>query len=520
MKFFQSARPPTGASPTGASPTGASPTGASPAGGSSAGESLVELLPIGPAALGRLVAVLLGVGLAISGCGQGSAQGSGSDALPDFSAGALVIEGVRVLPMDEERTLEDQAVVVQDGRIAWIGRAEDLDLPEGAVRVNGTGRTLLPGLAEMHAHVPGDEAPRDLLEDILFLYVANGITTIRGMLGAPGQLVVREELERGDLVGPHMIVGAPSLNGNTAPDPATAERLVRGYADQGYDFLKIHPGIPMDSWDRMVEVAGEVGITYAGHVPEDVGIQHALETDIATVDHLDGYLQGALSQELQSRLAGNLGVIPTAEMISGIDWDRVDELVDLTVREGAWNVPTLYLWENFYAPIDADSMIAQPEMSHVPRSMREGWASAKKRRGSETAAVAEAVAEARLRLLRKLHSAGAGILMGTDSPQMFNVPGFALHHELLIMGEVMSPFEVLASGTRNVAEYVDASLGGESDFGTVAVGQRADLILVEGNPLERLGDVARLAGVMVAGRWISGEEIQAGLDALAEKYGR
>lgn len=468
----------------------------------------------------RHTATLLFLGMAGVGCGQGSGQSSGSDAPPGFSTDALVFDGVRVLPMDEERTLEDQTVVVQDGRVAWIGRAEDVQVPEGAVRVDGAGRTLLPGLAEMHAHVPGDDAPRELLEDILFLYVANGITTIRGMLGAPGQLLVREELERGEVVGPHMIVGAPSLNGKTAPDPASAERLVREYAAQGYDFLKIHPGIPLDAWDRMVEVAAEVGITYAGHIPEGVGIQHALETDIATVDHLDGYLQGALSQDLQTRLAGNLGVIPTAEMVSGIDWERVDELVDLTVTEGAWNVPTLYLWENFYAPLDADSMIAQPEMNHVPRSMREGWAAAKKRRGSETLEVSAAMAEARLRLLRKLHAAGAGILMGTDSPQMFNVPGFALHHELLIMGEVMSPFEVLASGTRNVSEYVAASLGADSDFGTVAVGQRADLILVEGNPLDRLGDVANLAGVMVSGRWISGDEIRSGLDGLTEKYGR
>ena len=454
--------------------------------------------------------------LVTASCSPGTAQDE--DGRVTLTADAIAIENVRVLPMDEERVLEEQTVVVQNGRIAWMGPASAADVPDGARRVDGSGRTLLPGLAEMHAHVPQDNAPRDLLEDILFLYVANGITTIRGMLGAPGQLEVREELARGELVGPHMIVGAPSINGSSAPDPETAERLVRSYHEQGYDLLKIHPGVPLDAWDRMVATANEVGISWGGHIPEEVGIEHALRTGISTVDHLDGYLQNALSDELKARLAGNLGVVPTAELVSGVDWDRVDAMVELTAEVGAWNVPTLYLWENFYAPVDPDSLLALQEMRYIPRQMSEGWAAAKRRRGAETAEVAQAIADARLRLLEQLDQAGAGILMGTDSPQMFNVPGFALHHELLIMGKAMSPYEVLASGTRNVAEYVGQSLGQPSDFGTVMVGNRADLILVDGNPLEDLSTVGRLDGVMVEGRWMSGDEIRQGLARLEEKY--
>lgn len=462
--------------------------------------------------------------LTLAACARGNAQDGGEagaeghlDAA-SLSAGAVAFEGVDVLPMDSERTLQNQTVVVQDGVIAWMGSSADAEVPEEVTRIDGAGRTLLPGLAEMHAHVPGDNAPRDLMEDILFLYVANGITTIRGMLGAPGQLGVRAELESGELLGPNLIVGAPSLNGNSAPNPEVAERLVRTYKEQGYDFLKIHPGVPLVAWDRMVEVAREVGITYAGHVPEGVGIEHALRTNIGTVDHLDGYFQGALPNEMIERLSGNLGVIPTAEILAGIDWGRVDELVALTVEHGVWNVPTLYLWENFYAPIDVDSMLALPEMRYVPARMSEGWASAKRRRGAESTEVARGVAEARLRLLSKLDQAGAGILMGTDSPQMFNVPGFALHHELLIMGKAMSPYTVLASGTRNVAQYVGSSLGLDDQFGTVAVGNRADLILVNGSPLDDLAAISDLAGVMVRGRWIARDEIDAGLERIASKY--
>ncbi len=471
--------------------------------------------PAGAFAFGSTAAVCV-----VAACNPGAAQ-SGGDGAPfdQLTSGAVAFENVRVLPMDEERVLDDHTVVVQGDSIAWMGPTDDARLPEGVRLIDGRGRTLMPGLAEMHAHVPGDNTPRQLMDDVLFLYVANGITTIRGMLGAPGQLQIREELRSGQVIGPRMIVGAPSINGNSAPEPRVAEQLVRSYKEQGYDFLKIHPGVPLDAWDRMVEVAREVGITYAGHVPEDVGIEHALRTGIQTVDHLDGYFQDAISDALRQRLAGDLGVVPTADVVAGIDWERVDELVRITVDEGVWNVPTLYLWENFYAPVDADSMIAQPEMQYVPARMREGWAAAKKRRGSESVEVARSVADARTTLLRKLNEAGAGILMGTDSPQMFNVPGFALHHELVIMGRVMPAWDVLASGTRNVATYVGSSLGLDNRFGTVVVGNRADLILVEGDPLTDLGRLGDLAGVMVAGRWLSGEEIRDGLAAIEGRYG-
>ena len=108
-----------------------------------------------------------------------------------------------------------------------------------------------------------------LVHDILFLYVANGITTIRGMLGAPNQLELRRQTASAELLGPTIFVGAPSLNGTSAPNPEAGARLVREHKAAGYDFLKLHPGLSLATYDAIVATSREVGITWGGHVSAD-----------------------------------------------------------------------------------------------------------------------------------------------------------------------------------------------------------------------------------------------------------
>src|SRR5687767_7933277 len=184
-------------------------------------------------------------------------------ARPSAAPSVAAFVDVNVVPMDRERILERQTVVVQGGRISVIGPARTTRVPNGAVRIDGRGKYLMPGLAEMHAHIPGANAPDQLIRDIMFLYVANGITTIRGMLGAPNQLTLRRQTASGEVLGPTIFVGAPSLNGNSAPTPDSAAKLVRAHKAAGYDLLKLHPGLKRPVYDAIVATAREVGITYA-----------------------------------------------------------------------------------------------------------------------------------------------------------------------------------------------------------------------------------------------------------------
>jgi imidazolonepropionase-like amidohydrolase len=424
------------------------------------------------------------------------------------------------------RTLPDQTVLVRDGRVAWMGPAAQARLPEGVTRVDGRGRFLMPGLAKMHAHVPPQQnVTEEQLRDLMFLYVANGVTTIRGMLGAPYQLALRDRLARGELLGPQFLVAAPSLNGNSAPDPATARRLVAEHKAAGYDLVKLHPGLSRATYDAAVEAARASGITLGGHVSAGVGLARTLEARQGSIDHLDGYVEALIPDSLRERaMAGELPLGRAIASISGTE-SELRALAQRTKTAGVWNVPTAFLWESFFGPVTAEAAAARPEMRYVSPLMVRGWTTQKRDRAAAdaeqemTPALSARYLQLRRRVLKALADEGAPLLMGTDSPQMFNVPGFALHREVALMAEAGVPaYTVLESGTRNVARYAREVLGKPDDFGTVAVGKRADLVLLDADPLADVRHLARRAGVMVRGRWLPAEELERGLAAIAAKH--
>ncbi|HEX6746963.1 MAG TPA: amidohydrolase family protein [Longimicrobium sp.] len=417
---------------------------------------------------------------------------------PDTTVTAFV--GVTVVPMDTERLLADQTVVVRGERIVEVGPARSVRIPEGARRVDGRGKWLMPGLAEMHGHVPPPSAPPAYTEHVLFLYLANGITTVRGMLGAPGQLELRRRAAAGEIASPTLYLAGPSFNGQSVSSPEQAISMVRAQKAEGWDLLKVHPGLTRPEYDAMARTARELGIRFGGHVPEEVGLMHAIEMGQETFDHIDGYVEA---------LDGEEGPVDDA---------RLAEVVRRTREAGAWVVPTMALWEVLYNTADLDSLRAYPELRYVPRQQVEAWISAFRQRAASPqfdAAASRNVIANRLRILGALHRGGARILMGTDAPQQFSVPGFSLHRELRRMSAAgMSPFAILASGTRSVGEY----FRGQDRFGTVAAGQRADLLLLDANPLADVANVSRIAGVMARGRWLPRAEIDAGLERIAAAY--
>jgi hypothetical protein len=438
---------------------------------------------------------------------------------------AIAITDVAVIPMDRDRMITNQTVVVENGRITALGPAASTAVPPNATKIDGRGKFLLPGLAEMHAHVPPNGATEQVLRDILFLYIANGVTSIRGMLGAPYQIDLRRRLAAGEILGPRFFVAAPSINGNSAPDPATGARLVREHKAAGYDLLKIHPGPSLATYDSVRIVASQVGITLGGHVPAAVGVEHAIRTRQATIDHLDGYIEGAVSDEIKRRIASPTDTVRPGEMYRSVTPERMRALARATVASGVWNVPTMYLWENFSSPRSPEELGAPEEMKYASRQQVTGWMNQKRQRGEldrqlgVTAEDNELLVRLRRQMLKMLADAGAPLLMGTDSPQMFNVPGFALHRELNVMVAAgLTPYQVLESGSRNVARYAREVLKLEANFGTVAVGQDADLVLLDANPLQDVRNLARRAGVMVRGRWVSAEEITRGLAELEGRH--
>lgn len=407
---------------------------------------------------------------------------------------------VNVVPMDRERVIENQTVLVRDGRIAEIGPANKIKVPDGAVRIDGAGKYLMPGLAEMHGHIPPPQAPKAYTEAVLFLYAANGITTVRGMLGAPNQLELRDRANRGELVSPMLYLAGPSFNGNSVNSPEQAVAMVRQQKQEGWDLLKVHPGLTRDEYDAMAKTAKEVGIRFAGHVPADVGLLHALAMGQETIDHVDGYIE---------YLNGDAGPVDEAKLA---------DVVRRTKAAGAWIVPTMALWETLIGLTDMETLAALPELKYAPPSQVEQWKTAHRNRLSQPnfdRKKAELIAKNRMRILKALHDGGVRILLGTDAPQQFSVPGFSIHREMALMVKSgFTPYQVIKSGTKNVGDYYK----GKADFGTIEVGKRADLLLVEANPLKDVANIARRAGVMVRGQWLPQSEIRKRLDEVAASW--
>jgi imidazolonepropionase-like amidohydrolase len=425
-----------------------------------------------------------------------SLQG-GQPAAQDTTAIAFV--NVSVVPMDEERVLRQHTVIVRGDRIVQVGPSSSVRPPQGARVVNGEGKFLTPGLAEMHGHVPPPNAPAQFTDDVLFMYVANGITTVRGMLGAPGQLELRERARRGEVVSPTLYLAGPSFNGNSVGTAEQAERMVRQQHAEGWNLLKVHPGVPRAAYDAMARTAKEVGIRFGGHVPQDVGLLHAIEMGQETFDHVDGYLE---------HLNGAMGPI---------DDEELADVVRRTREAGAWIVPTMALWEVLLGTLSLEELAAYPELRYMPQQQVQQWTNIHRQRLSSpqfNATTAQRVIDNRMRILRALHEGGVRILMGTDAPQQFSVPGFSLHREFDRMAAAgMSPYDILKSGTSNVGEY----FANEDRFGTIAPGQRADLLLLDANPLESARNLSRISGVMWRGNWLTKSEIDAELARIERR---
>ncbi len=423
----------------------------------------------------------------------------------------VVFENVNVIPMDRERVIERQTVVVRDGRITQIGPAAGATAPAGATRVDGTGKYLMPGLAEMHGHLTASYLPDAAKADILYLYVANGVTTVRAMLGNPEAITTRDAIAAGALLGPTLYVAGPALNGKVAPTPEDGARLVREQKQAGYDLLKILGGMPPAVYDSILRTAHSLKIDVAGHVPGEVGVRGALDARQRSIDHLDQYIASLkLTRDT-----------PREE-----EDRRITELAQLTAKSGVWNVPTMYLWDLFHNAERGEALRARlTETRYLPRTMIDEWTKSKNGRlqpPNDTPAgvggfgqTGLRVMELRRKIFRALKAANAPIALGTDSPQMFSVPGFSTHRELKLMVDELgyTPYAALESGTLKVAQY----FGTTNDTGTVAVGKRADLILLNANPLTNIANTEERAGTLVNGRWIAEAEIQKALDAIAAR---
>lgn len=432
-----------------------------------------------------------------------------SQNLFDSSQREIVFTSVNVVPMETEQILENQMVLVKNGRVAAIGKK--VKYGKSALVIDAKGKYLIPGLAEMHAHVP----PNDNLEshkEVLFLFAANGITTIRGMLGHPSHISLRSKINTGEILGPRFYTTGPSFNGLSVKTAERGAAMVREQKAAGYDFLKLHPGLTKETFAAVSSTANEIKIPFAGHVSFGVGVWRAIDAGYSSIDHLDGFVE-AMVPGVESMVEQQTGLFGMF-VADKADETVIPRLIKELKAKNIWVVPTQSLADRWFdADYTGEVFKLDPDSKYMSPQTVNQWVDSKKNLMANPqydATKIENFIQLRRKLIYECQQAGVGLLLGCDAPQVFNVPGFSTHNELKYLVDAgLTPYQALRTGTVNVASYLKLP-----DAGTIKPGAIADLVLVGGNPLADITNSKKVEGVMIRGKWLSKSEIEAGLKRL------
>ncbi len=436
--------------------------------------------------------------------------------------------GVNVVPIDAPGVLADQTVVIRDGRITALGAAAAVKIPAGARRVDGRGRYLMPGLSDMHAHLSGyvTEAGADrdgIARSEMLLYVATGVTLIRNMSGSAAHLDYKRRVANKELLGPRIFTATNVLDGPNAVwdfstkvgDPKEVDALVESFARDGYDQIKVYNELPRAVYSAILDAAARKKIPVVGHIPFSVGIDSGLAAGQYSIEHTRGYdYDGVRPQALILDGGRNAERFSSFSRMSE---ERMRDLVRKTVAAGTWNTPTFVIDDMLGDSARRNAITQNPLIRYVRPEVVSYIASNVLDQvfNPESKAALGQSFPARYKFVKMLSDAGAGLLIGTDTVVPYLVPGYTPIDEMQHFVKAgLTPYRTLQAATLDAARF----LGVAAESGSVTVGKRADLILLDANPLESIDNLWRQNGVVLAGRWLPRKELMAMLDATAATY--
>jgi imidazolonepropionase-like amidohydrolase len=447
----------------------------------------------------------LWTGLLAWGCGV---SGDGSEHAAD-----LAITNVTVIQDATEEPVRDATVLVEDGLISAVGSAGQVEVPSGATTVDGSGRYLIAGLFDMHAHLSKTRGSS------LNLFVASGVTTVRDMGGDLDELLRwRKAIRSGDRIGPRILLAGPYLEASanvermrgTPPgemvepvertrvpvgSPERARHVVDSLAALGVDYLKIRTVEDRATYLALNRAADARGLDLVGHtfgLPPELVVEAGQDA----VEHFLFPTLDSLSRQermsIWSAMADSgVAVVPTLVTFTRAVFPPTDSLRAMVYYDSAGTV--------------------EPRRRYLSRYLELDWKEQLEETSEDRRAIFRDIWSSTLRNLRELHEAGVAILPGTDAAVLNVFPGSALHEEIaLLVQEVrMTPADALARATRLSAEH----LGVADSVGTVEVGKVADLVLLDGNPLEDVRSLSEVDAVVLRGELFTSDDLEALLAA-------
>ena len=406
-------------------------------------------------------------------------------------ASRTAIVGVNVIPMDREGVLADQTVIVRGERIERVGDTGLTRVPLGAKRIDGRGKYLIPGLADLHVHVRA-------LEE-LDAYLRHGVTTIAHLSGAepgaPDLMRYRDDIAAGRMRGPALYLAGPLLDGPrpifpklavAVPDAAAANRIVREQKSAGYDFIKTYYFLPLPAYLEAVKTAHEVGMPAIGHLPGAVDLYTALDAGHDLFAHVSDFVWGTPLYD------------PKQQTVRDDDAE-IARAVAATVASKTVMMPALIAEHAGIRKIDErEAVLADPRVAELAPVVAKMW------RGDKyTQPLAKPAYPVCQKITKALHDAGVTILTGTDAALFGVFPGSGLHEELQeLVAAGLRPWDALAASTVNAGTFVNAHVPRAQPFGVIQPGYRADLVLLRADPLADIRNVSQIDAVMAAGRWV------------------
>lgn len=431
-----------------------------------------------------------------------------------------VIQNVTVIPMNREQVLPAQTVVIRDGKILELG--QKVKPVKDAILIDGTGRFLLPGLFDMHAHFfyeQGDHV--NTCEKELKTMLANGLTTIRIMAGHPAYLEARARVKKTEWPGPELSVASPQLVGRW-PWPADfknfelidtkekAAAAVQKFKEEGYDQIKITFMVTRAVYDEIISTAKKAGIRVVGHVGPEVKLPAALAAG-QQIEHMDEFIDRLLPDTSynhgQSVSDMNIWRKEAWATVPYLDETKLPALVRQVKAAGVYVSPTNYFFISCFGEGRSEEEIRQlPDYAYIPVKIgEERWKT--REYYLKNAAPKESrdrYVKLRMKMVYELWKAGVPLMTGSDSPEWFLVQGFAVHDELeTFVRSGLTAYAALQTATINPAVY----LGIDKRTGTIEKGKQADLLLLDANPLEDIRNTRKIAGVFNNGKWYDKQTI-------------
>ncbi len=444
-----------------------------------------------------------------------------------IEAQTVAFTNVNVIPMDKERVLQNQTVLVSNGIITAIGAK--VKIPKDAQVVDGKGKYLIPGLVDMHTHLlsDGDDYPDSIAEDELKVMIANGVTTIRFMIGTKEQLILRTKSANGEIIAPTIYSASPHLTGKEQGNnfvvltEEQGREAVRQSKAAGYDFIKVTTFIEAKVYEAIVDEAAKQNIRVVGHADSRfVGVERAWKAK-QQIEHLDGYLEAILRDD--APMKGSVSDLYISNPQNWLSLDYIDEskiakVAKQTVESNPFSNPTQHFMKNsFGLPRSEESIRAQPDFKFYPKKVQDAYLNYYKRARFMTEVPVEKRArwvEIRNKIIKAIYDAGGKLMTGSDTPEFLFLYGFSMHRELKALQEAgLSNYAALEAATKNPAQF----FGTLEKVGTIEKGKRADLILLDANPLENISNTEKRAGVMLKGKYYTQAEMNKWLDEIAPK---